>query len=114
MSTPEIQELPAVFRHHVFCCYQQRPPGHPRGSCGASGAAPLWDHLGKQLQLKNLPDVGMAATGCLGFCSAGPLMVVYPSGVWYQPRSTEDIDEIVQTHLAGDGIVERLVVVLKS
>ena len=47
----EACELPAVFRHHVFCCYQQRPPGHPRGSCGASGAAPLWDHLGKQLQL---------------------------------------------------------------
>lgn len=113
MSTPEIQELPAVFRHHVFCCYQQRPPGHPRGSCGTSGAAPLWDHLGRQLQAKNLADVGMAATGCLGFCGAGPLMVVYPAGVWYQPRSNEDIDEIVRTHLAGDGIVERLVVVLK-
>lgn len=112
MST-EPHALPAVFRHHVFCCYQQRPPGHPRGSCGASGAAPLWDHLGRQLQANNLADVGMAATGCLGFCSAGPLMVVYPAGVWYQPRSTEDIDEIVQTHLAGDGIVERLAVILR-
>jgi (2Fe-2S) ferredoxin len=55
----------------------------------------------------------MAATGCLGFCNAGPLMVVYPAGVWYQPRSTEDIDEIVQTHLAGNGIVQRLAVILR-
>ncbi len=113
MSIEEAYALPAVFRHHVFCCYQQRPPGHPRGSCGTSGAAPLWDHLGRQLQAKNLADIGMAATGCLGFCGAGPLMVVYPAGVWYQPRSTADIDEIVQTHLVGDGIVERLAVILK-
>ena len=40
-------------------------------------------------------------------------MVVYSSGVWYQPRNAEDIDEIVQTHLVGDGIVERLAVIPK-
>jgi (2Fe-2S) ferredoxin len=112
MST-DTPELPAVFRHHVFCCYQQRPPGHPRGSCGASGAAPLWEHLGKQLQARQLSDIGMAATGCLGFCNAGPLMVVYPAGVWYQVKTAADIDEIVQTHLVGNAIVERLAVILQ-
>lgn len=112
MST-EAHELPAVFRHHVFCCYQQRPPGHPRGGRGKNGAAPLWYRRGKQLQANSLAEVGMAATGCLGFCSARPLMMVYPAGVWCQPRSTEDIDQIVQTHLAGEGIVERLAVIPK-
>ncbi|OYX86055.1 MAG: ferredoxin, partial [Azorhizobium sp. 35-67-5] len=38
-------------------------------------------------------------------------MVVYPEGVWYQPRTPEDIDEIVATHLVGGTLVERLVVV---
>ncbi len=106
-------DLPAVFRHHAFCCFQQRPPGHPRGSCAASGAAALWDRLGKQLQAQQLTDVGMVATGCLGFCNAGPLMVVYQAGVWYQPKTPEDIDEIVQSHFIDNRLVERLAVILQ-
>jgi (2Fe-2S) ferredoxin len=55
----------------------------------------------------------MVATGCLGFCSAGPLMVVYPEGIWYQPKTPDDIDEIFESHLRGGRPVERLIVVLK-
>jgi len=106
-------ELPVVFRYHVFCCFQQRPAGHPRGSCAASGAAPLWERLSGKIQTGQLEGVAMAGTGCLGFCNAGPLMVVYPEGVWYQPRTNEDIDEIVESHFAHGRPVERLIVVLK-
>jgi (2Fe-2S) ferredoxin len=105
-------DLPQVFRHHVFCCSQQRPPIHPRGSCAAKNANPLWERLGQRIQAKGLADVGMAWTGCIGFCSAGPLMVVYPEGIWYRPETPEDIDEIVDQHLAGNKPVERLVMVL--
>jgi (2Fe-2S) ferredoxin len=65
------------------------------------------------LQAAQLDDAAMVGTGCLGFCGAGPLMVVYPEGVWYQPKSAEDIDEIVESHLRGGKPVERLIVVLK-
>lgn len=100
-----------VYRHHVFCCHQQRPPGHPHGSCATAGGLPLWDRLGKRLQALQLADVGMTATGCLGFCHMGPLLVVYPAGIWYQPKTVEDIDEIVESHLVGNRPVERLVVI---
>jgi (2Fe-2S) ferredoxin len=106
-------DLPVVFRHHVFCCFQQRPPNHPRGSCTASGAPPLWERLSAKIQAGPLAGVAMVATGCLGFCGAGPLMVIYPEGIWYQPKTTEDIDEIVESHFVGGRPVERLVVVLK-
>ena len=106
-------ELPLVFKHHVFCCSQQRPPSHPRGSCGAKGAPPLWERLSSRIQAGQLTSVGMVATGCLGFCNAGPLMVVYPEGIWYQPKTLEDIDEIVDSHFVGGRPVERLIVVLK-
>lgn len=104
-------ELPMVFRIHAFACFQQRPPGHPRGSCSAAGAQPLWERLGSKLESKGLHDVSLTATGCLGFCRAGPLMVVYPEGIWYQPRTPEDIDEIVEAHFIGGEPVERLIVV---
>jgi (2Fe-2S) ferredoxin len=105
-------ELPQVYRQHVFACYTQRPPGHPRGSCGAAGAQPLWERLGTRLEAKGLTDVGFTAAGCLGFCNAGPLMVVYPDGVWYRPTTPDDVDEIVDTHLERGERVDRLVMVL--
>jgi (2Fe-2S) ferredoxin len=104
-------ELPQVYAHHVFCCFTQRPPQHPRGSCGANGAQPLWDHLAKKLEASGRRDICMTASGCLTFCQAGPIMVVYPQGVWYTPRTVEDVDEIFTSHLLGGQLVERLVVV---
>ena len=106
-------DIPKVFKYHVFSCFQQRPPSHPRGSCAAQGASPLWERLSMRLQSEQLDGVAMAGTGCLGFCNAGPLMVVYPQGVWYQPKTTEDIDLIVDKHLKQGEIVEELAVVLK-
>jgi (2Fe-2S) ferredoxin len=106
-------ELPQLYTHHAFGCYTQRPPGHPRGSCGALGAQPLWDRLSKALEKERLTDIGFTAAGCLGFCHAGPLMVVYPEGVWYRPNAVEDIDEIVESHFKQGKRVDRLVVVLK-
>ncbi len=106
-----LSDVPQVYKRHVFACFQQRPPMHPRGSCGASGAAPLWERLGKQIEATGQREIAMTSSGCLSFCQAGPIMVVYPEGVWYQPRTPEDIDEIVASHLVGGALVERLVVV---
>jgi (2Fe-2S) ferredoxin len=104
--------IPQLYKHHAFACFTQRPPGHPRGSCGALGAQPLWDRLGKSLEAKGLTDIGFTASRCLGFCNAGPLMVVYPDGVWYRPTTSEDIDEIVDSHFKRGKRVDRLVMVL--
>ncbi|AJP72705.1 (2Fe-2S) ferredoxin domain-containing protein [Sphingomonas hengshuiensis] len=111
MELPE--ELPQLYKRHIFACHTQRPPQHPRGSCGAAGAGPLWERLGKRIEALDLTgEVGFTASGCLGFCSAGPLIVIYPEGVWYKPQSEADIDLIVEHHLQQDRLVEDLVVVL--
>jgi (2Fe-2S) ferredoxin len=112
MELPE--ELPLLYKKHVFACATQRPPMHPRGSCGNNGAGPLWEHMGKKIEALGLNvDVGFTLAGCLGFCSAGPLMVIYPEGVWYRPQSTDDIDTIIAQHLQQDVLAEDLVVVLQ-
>ena len=106
-------ELPVIFKYHAFVCCQQRPPGHPRGSCGAAGAGPLWERLMNKVQAAQLTTVSVTTTGCMGFCNAGPLMVVYPEGVWYQPKTTEDVDRIVAEHFQQGKPVEDLIVVLQ-
>ena len=97
-----------AFKYHVFACFQKRPDGHPRGCCASKGAHPLWERLGVAVQDKNLPDVRVNYAGCLGACDQGPLMVVYPQGVWYSVKTEADIDEIVASHLVGGTVVERL------
>jgi len=106
-------EIPQLYKRHVFACYTQRPAGHPRGSCGALGAPPLWEHLGKKLEAEGLNDVGFTPAGCFGFCQTGPLMVVYPEGIWYRPETVADIDEIVDRHLKEGMRADRLAMVLE-
>jgi len=60
-------EIPQVFKYHAFACYTQRPPGHPRGSCGSLGAQPLWDRLGKKLRQRGSRTSALPPQGVLGF-----------------------------------------------
>lgn len=110
-SELSFSDVPQVYKRHVFACFTQRPLDHPRGSCGAAGAQSLWERLGNKIEREGLSDVGFTASGCLGFCAAGPLMVIYPEGIWYRPVLPEDIDEIVETHLKGGKLVHHLAIV---
>ena len=47
-------------------------------------------------------------TGCMGRCSTGPTVVVYPDGVWYMKVQPEDVSEIIESHLKNGKPVERL------
>lgn len=47
-------------------------------------------------------------SGCLDRCDLGPVMVIYPEGVWYSFKNSKDIDEILNSHLLNNKVVERL------
>ncbi len=53
-----------------------------------------------------IPDI--KTTGCHGFCSRGPLVILQPSGIFYQRVKPADCKEIVKTTLIEDKPVERL------
>lgn len=98
-------------KYHAFLCTTSRPAGHPRGCCTSKGGGqPLFDRLMQNFQQGMLWEKGVsiAQASCLGTCNAGPVMVVYPDNVWYQPKSAEDIDEIVTSHFGKGEPVERL------
>jgi (2Fe-2S) ferredoxin len=46
--------------------------------------------------------------GCMGPCSMGPVVVVYPEGVWYTKVKPDDVEEILESHIIGGKKVERL------
>ncbi|MEQ8357470.1 MAG: (2Fe-2S) ferredoxin domain-containing protein [Kiloniellaceae bacterium] len=106
MATPE--DPAPYYRCHVFCCMNERPPGHERGCCKEKGAVRLRNYLKARAKELDLQGIRINQSGCLDRCELGPVMVIYPEGVWYHYRSVEDAEEILQTHLVGGGRVERL------
>lgn len=97
------------FEHHVFVCHNSRPEGAPRPSCTADGKSDLHAQLQQLAKAAGLGSkVRINKSGCLDQCEHGPMVVIYPEGVWYGGVRPEDAAAIVQEHLVGGRPVERL------
>ena len=48
-------------------------------------------------------------TPCLGVCAGGPIVVVYPEGIWYAGVTEELLERIVVEHLKHGRVVEEAV-----
>lgn len=94
---------------HVFVCTQGRPPGHPRGSCQAKGGNEILQAFWQQVQKRNLWDkFSVTYSGCLGPCDNGPNVLVYPEGILYSGVGKDDVATIIDEHLLGGNVVEKL------
>lgn len=99
----------SYYQHHVFFCLNQRDSTD--SSCGNCNAAAMQTYAKeriKALRLQGKGKVRINSAGCLGRCDQGPVMVVYPEGVWYTYANQNDIDEIIDSHLVNGQIVSRL------
>lgn len=96
-------------KKHVLVCTQSRPAGHPRGSCGEKGCGEIFNTFLNEFMTRNLwGTYALANTGCLGTCSQGTAVLVYPEGVMYGGVKPEDVKAIIEEHLLADTPVERL------
>ena len=78
-------------------------------ACHASGRVALRKAIEKSLADRGLTDtVAVVETGCHGFCEEGPIAVVRPQGLFYPRLKPKDVDEIIETSVVGDDVVERL------
>ncbi len=95
------------FRYHAFVCTQEKAEGVP--CCSAAGSFQLLNALHGELGATGLADeVQVSSCGCLGICDSGPVMIVYPEGVWYTKLAPSDVPEIVSSHFQAGRKVARL------
>jgi len=100
----------SYFDKHVFFCTNQRTPGE--GCCNNFGAQKMRDYVKDKVKALGLSGAGnrirINSAGCMGRCDEGPVLVVYPEGVWYTYVDESDLDEIITEHLRHGRVVERL------
>ena len=104
-------ETPAYYQHHVFFCLNRRDGNDARPCCAASGSERVQAYAKDRIKALGLSGKGRVRinkAGCLDRCEEGPVIVVYPEGIWYTFVDESDVDEIIESHLIGGKPVERL------
>ena len=75
--------------------------------CRAYGSLKVKEALEVELKKQNM-NVDVIATGCLGFCEKGPMVVIHPDKYFYQSVKVADVPEIVSKTVAKGEVISRL------
>ncbi len=95
---PHVHDAP---EKHVAVCTNQ--------TCAAEGSPAVLERLRQAARDSDECDARITRTSCLDRCGDGPMVAVYPDGVWYGGVEADDADRIVSSHLDRDRIVSDIV-----
>ncbi len=97
-------------KHHIFVCASTRLNGTVQGVCQKKESHDILQTLVEEVNDRGIEDeVMVSQMGCVGLCSMGPVVMVYPDTIWYGNVTPDDVEEIVDALEAGE-ILERLTI----
>ena len=77
--------------------------------CQSSGSKKVLAALEDELKAQGIEnEILVVRTGCFGLCSLGPIMIVYPEGVFYAQATPEGVRRVVKEHLKEGNICKDL------
>ena len=80
--------------------------------CHAYGCMKVAQAFKEEIEKQNLlSKVDVRTTGCHGFCERGPIVVIQPSGTFYQRVKIKDIQEIISETVINKKTIDRLLYV---
>lgn len=100
--------IPRASYHLLMCC--DRKTAKCAGSDQMQASWKYLRHRAKELKRELSLRILQTRCPCLDICKGGPILVVYPTGVWYGQCDPEVIEQILQEHLLGGRVVEQYVI----
>lgn len=83
--------------------------GGPR--CSKRKSGDVREAFNKELAKRGLLGeikVSKPVSSCLTLCEHGPNVMIYPGSIWYCGVTPIDVTEIIEQHVIGGHVVERL------
>lgn len=78
-------------KKHLFLCLGP-------DCCSPEIGQASWEFLKSQVALHSLQILRTRAA-CFRICSQGPILVVYPDGIWYAQVTPERLGRIINEHI---------------
>ncbi len=94
------------YSKHIFLCSGRYCDPHRQATKLYSRLPKL---LGAMGRYENPERIKRGLSPCLGVCTNGPLLVVYPEGTWYHSVDEPLLERIVDEHLRDGKPVEEAI-----
>ena len=105
---PEIKEsvekqiAESPYHHHILVCAST--------GCLAGKSAALISLFEERCIENDLQEkVKVVKTGCFGLCASGPVVIVYPEGIFYELVDEVGANKIFEEHILSGNVVKDLV-----
>lgn len=96
-------------KKHIFVCSSSRVNGLQKGFCHTNSGVDIVTAFLEEIEDRGIGgEVMVTNTGCLAMCEEGPIVIVYPDNIWYGGVTPDDVETIMDEHIEGGGVVERL------